>query len=319
MSLEDKESSSGRGVNDSSQNLNIHPHLPLPDGQELQSSDSQVNTKNPSLDSNKITSDKDVEKSEEKIEQKSRFKDLFEGDVDQKLYEEVLEKLDIKPKKQDIQEKSMQEASNQEAYPDKLHETEKSQIKNVVEAAIVQDFAKIQKLIQSGLINSVQGQDLKKQVLQKAFDKLVQTEKIKRNLSPASKSHLHINKNEVFEEFNKNNPDFFNSDGRKEVLEYLKSNDAIFGKEELNKISDIVRIVEKNAIDRYLKKIVHEKTLRDSNESAKQRLRANAQKSGTGGNLLRTFTREQIGKMTSDEFTKYESQIMNQLKKGLIK
>lgn len=315
MSFEDNESSSNSSVN--SQEI----YTSSPDSQELQSSASQINTENPlpdskeeSLDAQKIeTSDK----KEEKFEPKSRLKNLFEGNVDQKLYDEVLEKLDIKPR-QDIQEKSMQD-STQETYPDKIQQTENSQIKNLVETAIVQDFAKIQKLVQTGLINSVQGQNLRRQVLQKAFDKLVQTEKIKRNLSPASIPNLPLNKNEVFEEFNKSNPDFFNSDGRKEVLEYLKTNDAIFGKEELNKISEIVRTVEKTAIDRYLKKIVHEKTIRDSNESAKQRLTANAQKAGSGGNLLRTFTREQIGKMTGAEFTKYESQIMDQLKKGLIK
>lgn len=334
MSFEDKKNSSESGVDGIDQDKDICPQ-PLrksgtndqgqniypPDGQELQVSDSQVNTKKTLPDSKVENSDKNAlepsEKHEDSKEPKPRDKNLFEGNVDQKLYDEVLEKLDMKPR-QDIQEKSMQE-SKQEAYPDKFQEMEKSQLKNMVESAIVQDFSRIQKLVQTGLINSVQGQNLRKQVLQRAFDKLVQTEKMKRNLSPALNQHSQFNKHEVFEEFNKSNPDFFNSDGRKEVLEYLKTNDAIFGKEELNKISDIVRIVEKNAIDRYLKKAVHEKTLRDSNESAKQRLTANAQKSGSSGNLLRTFTREQIGKMTGAEFSKYESQIMDQLKKGLIR
>ena len=93
----------------------------------------------------------------------------------------------------------------------------------------------------------------------------------------------------------------------------------VLGKDELSKISDIIRTVEKAAIDRYLQKVSHEKTLRDSNETAKQRLTANAQKSGFNGNFLRTFTREQIGKMSSAEFVKYESAIMEQLKKGLIR
>lgn len=328
MSFEDKKNSS-EGVADS----NIQYSA---ENQKSQTSDSHVNTEKSLPDSKEETIDKNAlessDKKEEIGEPKSRFKDLYEGKVDQKLYDEVLEKLDIKPK-QDIQEKSMQDIK-QEAYPDKLNDAEKPQLETMIETAIVQDFAKIQKLLQTGLINSVQGQNLKRQVLQKAFDKLVQTEKIKRNLSPALNQlagdnangfstgkniYPSLNKNEVFEEFNKSNPDFFNPEGRKEVLEYLKSNDVIFGKGELDKISDIVRIVEKNAIDRYLQKTVHEKILRDSNESAKQKLTANAQKSGSGGNLLRTFTREQIGKMTGAEFTKYESQIMDQLKKGLIK
>lgn len=221
-------------------------------------------------------------------------------DLDSDLYNEVLEKLDIKQKekKQDIHEQQKQIDLQQ---------------KNKVEEAITQDFIKIQKFVKAGLINSVQGQNLKKQVLKKAFDVLVQTEKMKRTLPSA------VNKNEGFNEFSRRNPDFFNSDGRKEVLNYLKSSDVAVGKDELSKISEIIRIVEKTAIDGYLKKVSHEKSLRDSNETAKQRLTANAQKSGYNGNLSRTFTREQIGKMSSAEFAKYESAIMEQLKKGRIK
>lgn len=230
------------------------------------------------------------------------------------LYKQVLEKLDIK-NKEDIQEKSMKE--NIEINLNKIQQLEKSQ--SAIETTIKQDFDKIQKLLKSGLINSVQGQNLKQQVLKKAFDMLVQTEKIKRNLSSSSNTNSEINKNNVFEEFSQSNPDFFNPDGRKDVLEYLKSNNVEIGKDELNKISEIVRLVERSAIDRYLKEISYEKGLRDSNEAAKQRLTANAQKSTLSGNLSRPFTRDQIGKMSSAEFTKYEPLIMEQLKKGLIK
>lgn len=271
------------------------------DGQEVQTTDVETNTENISQISTSPQS--------EGIE-------VQENEVDQNLYNEVLEKLDIvkKENKQEIQEQSTQERIKSEAL-EKYNE--QNQIKN----ALAQDFDKIQKLMQTGLINSNQGQDLKKQVLQKAFDNLVQAEKIKRTLSPAFQGSEQIsstNKDEIFEEFSKNNPDFFTSDGRKEVLNYLKSGDVIVGKDELSKISDIIRTVEKAAIDRYLQKAAHEKTLRDSNETAKQRLTANAQKTGFNGSFSRTFTREQIGKMSSAEFVKYESAIMAQLKKGLI-
>lgn len=240
--------------------------------------------------------------------------DVDDFDTNEDLYKQVLEKLDIK-NKEDIQEKSMNE--NKETNTNKIKQLEMSQ--SQVETAISQDFAKIQKLINAGLINSVQGQNLKKQVLQKAFDMLVQTEKIKRNLSSSLNQNPKIDKNKVFEEFSKSNPDFFSTDGRKNVLEYLQSNDAIVGKDELNKISEIIRLVEKSAIDRYLKEVSYEKTLKNSNEAAKQRLTANAQKSTQGSNISRSFTREQIGKMSSAEFIKYEPLIMEQLKKGLIR
>lgn len=284
------------------------------DGQDLQKSELEANAETLSEKVEKPEMEAEAEVKAENFEESKKSEEPV---TDQKLYDEVLEKLDIKPieKKQVIRENSMQE---------KPQNLEQSQVTVQVENAIKQDFEKIQKLMQIGLINSEQGQNLKKQVLKKAFDKLVQTEKIRRNLPPALSPQQNAatsvaDKNEVFEEFSKSNPEFFTSEGRKEVLDYLKSDDVIIGKDELSKISNIIRAVEKAAIDRYLKKVTHEKTLRDSNEVAKQRLTANAQKTSSGNNLLRTFTREQIGKMSSAEFAKYESVIMENLKKGLIK
>lgn len=284
------------------------------DGQDLQKSELEANAETLSEKVEKPEMETEAEVKAENFEESKKSEEPV---TDQKLYDEVLEKLDIKPieKKQVIQEYSMQE---------KPQNLEQSQVTVQVENAIKQDFEKIQKLMQIGLINSEQGQNLKKQVLKKAFDKLVQTEKIRRNLPPALNQQQNTansvaDKSEVFEEFSKSNPEFFTSEGRKEVLDYLKSDDVIIGKDELSKISNIIRAVEKAAIDRYLKKVTHEKTLRDSNEVAKQRLTANAQKTSSGNNLLRTFTREQIGKMSSAEFAKYESSIMEQLKKGHIR
>lgn len=249
-------------------------------------------------------------------------KSEIEENTDQNLYDEILEKLDIKKKeKTEENNQEIQEKLNKENYLNKIKNLEVSQTKDHLEKVLSQDFIKIQKLVKEGLINSAQGQNLKKQVLKKAFDKLVQTEKIKRTLSTSIKQDIPIfnNENNGFEEFSKNNPDFFTSDGRKEVLNYLKSGNANLGKDELNNISMIIRTVEKAAIDRYLQKVAHEKTLKNSNESAKQRLTANAQKSSFSGNLSKTFTREQIGKMSGAEFAKYESAIMEQLKKGHIR
>lgn len=259
-----------------------------------------------------------------KDEQKFESSEIFGSELDQELHKEILEKLDI-IKKEQVQD--IQENLKQEKFKNTENSQSKNQIENDVKIGLSQDFAKIQKLVKTGLINSEQGQNLKKQVLKTAFDKLVQAEKIKRALSPASEASHQVNmpvegqnKNEVFEEFSQKNPDFFTSNGRKEVLNYLKSGDALVGRDELSKISDIIRTVEKAAIDRYLQKVTHEKTLRSSNEVAKRRLTANAQKTGfSDKNLSRSFTRGQIGKMSSAEFAKYEPFIMDQLKKGLIK
>lgn len=233
-------------------------------------------------------------------------------DIDQEFYSDILEKLDIKRK--DIQEKTITENTKK---------TEGNSNKNVLEIALSQDFDKIQKLIKAGLINSQQGQNLKKQVLKKAFDKLVQAEKIKRAGVQESRENNQIanpvNLKSTLDEFSQNNPNFFSSSGRQEVLNYLQSGGAGLELNELNKISNLIRTVEKSAIDRYLQKIAHEKTIRNSNENAKERLVANAQKSGVNNILPKSFTREQIGKMSPSEFNKYEASIMEALKKGQIR
>jgi hypothetical protein len=282
------------------------------DSQDVQTPDLNTNTETFNESSNDFSSQDNFEK------------DFHMDDNDKELYENVLEKLDIKrkEKKHDIQENSVQDQLKNKDYLDKIKNLDNSQQKNQLEKILSQDFAKIQKLVKSGLINSAQGQNLKKEVLKKAFDKLVQTEKIKRALysgQKPKKTGNSLNASQVLEDFSKNNPSFFNSGGRKEVLNYLKSGGVTLGKDELGKISELVRFVEKTAIDRYLQKTAHEKNLRNSNESAKQKLTANAQKSGFSGNLSRTFTREQIGKMSTAQFAKYEPAIMEQLRKGLIR
>ena len=258
-----------------------------------------------------------------KKEHKEKFieKDLNK-EVNNKLYEEILEKLNIdnKDKKQRNQEESLQENVKKETYLDNFVKLERSLTKKQIEKVLSQDFDKIQNLVKSGLINSEQGQNLKKQVLKKAFDRLVQKEKIKKNLLPAVNSEKQQdNKNIVLENFSKNNPDFFSSNGRKEVLNYLKSGNVALGEEDIGKISEIIKIVEQSAIEEYLKQLNHENTLKTSNNAAKQRLTANAQKSNYSGSYPKSFTREQIGKMSGTDFAKYEPLIMEQLKKGLIK
>lgn len=61
-------------------------------------------------------------------------------------------------------------------------------------------------------------------------------------------------KNTVFEEFAKKNPNFFNIGGRSEILNYLKSDNISVDKDELSKISKIVEAVEASAIERYCRK-----------------------------------------------------------------
>lgn len=283
------------------------------DGQEEQTSDAETKQE-------EISQTTDKSDLKDDFEQKNFSNNdiqVNENETDQRLYEEILEKLDIK-QKTEIQEESIKKNNfiNQNVNPEENHFELK------IKKALSEDFNKLQTLVKLGLINSNQEQNFKKQVLQKAFDKLVQAEKIKRKIDIQNQNNEKIpqplNKNEVFEEFSKSNPNFFSSNGRKEVLKYLQSDDVFVGKEELNKISNIIRVVEQAAIERYLQKAAHEKTLTESNKNAKEKLTANAQKTNFNKNLSKSFTREQIGKMSSSEFAKYEPLIMEQLRKRQI-
>ena len=166
----------------------------------------------------------------------------------------------------------------------------------------VNDIKIIQNLVQNGVMTQELGQNLMNYVTQKAFEKYTQSQN-----TPQVK-----NQNIITSEF-------FNYDGRKDVLDYLKNSNVNFDDGEISKISSLVEKIENTAIDRYLREKEHEKTLNLENESAKQRLRANAQNSVSDGNKNLVYTREQIGKLSGAEFAKHEKAIMEQLKHGLIK
>lgn len=111
---------------------------------------------------------------------------------------------------------------------------------------------------------------------------------------------------------------FFDMDGRNEVMAYLQNSNMDFDDDEMQKISALVETLENSAIDRYLKQKAREKTMQEENESAKQRLKSNAQNSGYTSSGNKVFTRGEIGKMSSEEFAQNEKLIMEQLRHGLI-
>ena len=299
-------------------NFDDNDNSSLADGQEVLESGNNADIKdNLDIDLNNSTDGKFIDDKENLSDNETSS-----NEVDEKaLYDEILEKLDIKSKEKSSSNKENLKTQKLKEVLNKLQSAKDKQVKTQMRASMNKDFEKIQKLIQTGLIDSAQGQNLKKQVLKKTFDKIVQAGKSQKSLSDIlkNKNLSNLNKQKSFDEIGVNNSDFFNSNGRKEVLDYLKSGKIPVGGEEINKISEIVKLVEKSAIERYLQKAAHEKTLLNSNENAKQRLTANAQKSSRSESFSKTFTREQIGKMSSAEFTKYEPYIMEQLKKGQIK
>ncbi len=188
-----------------------------------------------------------------------------------------------------------------------------------IEQALGADFQKLQLLIQQGIVTQQQGQYLMNELVNKkqqinmfkqSLPNFVQTPQ-GQNLPPQNipEKPLDI--------FSKENPDFFTGEGRKELLEYIKNLDV--DKDEISKIAKLAQNLENYAVESYLKKSAHDKSLNDENSIAKSKLTSYAPHASGDNNYNRIFTREDLGKMSGEEFTKNEKLIMEQARQGLIK
>ncbi len=184
---------------------------------------------------------------------------------------------------------------------------------DAVRRTALKDLAIIDNFMKSGIINPVQGQHLMNYVLNKAREVIVQQQQAGSFMPNQAAAVSGI------DEFTRENPDFFKQNQRNQVLEYLRNSNAGVDKDEILRISQMIEALEQGAVQGYLQKQAHAKSLNDENEAAKQRLRANAQNPNAAENNARIFTREQIGKMSGAEFAKNERAIMEQLRKGLIR
>lgn len=120
-----------------------------------------------------------------------------------------------------------------------------------------------------------------------------------------------------FDLFNQENPGFFEKSARGDVLNYIR--DLDMDKDEISKIAKMIEALENSAIEGYLKQSAHDKTINDENLAAKSKLTSYAQNASLDSNNNKVFTREEIGKMSGDEFVKNEKLIMEQVRQGLIK
>ncbi|MDR1168827.1 MAG: hypothetical protein LBK53_08090 [Heliobacteriaceae bacterium] len=197
---------------------------------------------------------------------------------------------------QDIPPNISQDISSKAEY--EQQPVQSSDLQDAVKKAAADDMLKIRQLMQAGIIAPPQGQNLMNQIVQRAYDVITNQRGTAVQAVP--------------------NVEFFNREGRSDVLDYLKKSNVV-DKDEIFQITKMVEKIEQTAVNNYLEKMRREKTLNDENEAAKQRLKVNAQKTGSGGNLTTVFTRGQIGKMSGAEFAKYERAIMEQLRKGLIR
>lgn len=188
---------------------------------------------------------------------------------------------------------------------------EKSSQKSPISEEFKKNLNNLQIVLNSGLINPQQGQNLLNHIIQEALNMNVQN--MREDLT------TQISDKESSNGFTSSEAKFFDIAGRNEVINYLKSGNVSVDKDELSRIAKLVETIENSAVERYIQKVAHEQNLEKSNLQAKQKLQANAQNTKSECKNLAPFTREQIGKMTSAEFLKNEALIMNQLKKGIIK
>lgn len=214
---------------------------------------------------------------------------------------------------------SKDESLNQQE--DKTFNQIKQKIQEI-ERQSKEDVSKVEMLLKSGILNPKQGESLIQQIIKKGYDELQQVDlKFNDNVKVQSENQdeKQFDKKQAIIEFEKEKPDFFNQEGRLDVLNYIKSGILEFDKQELVHISNLVERIEQAAIERYIKQAEYEAKLKQTNDEAKSRLSANAQNAKDTSNKQIAFTREQIGKMSSSEFNKNEKLIMEQLRQGLIR
>ncbi len=188
-----------------------------------------------------------------------------------------------------------------------------------LEQALITDVKRTQLLMQQGVISQEKGQYL----IAGLVDKFKEIDLCKKVIPVFSSSGIETeqavsaNTENPLDVFTKENPDFFTTGGRGDVLEYLKGLNV--DKDEISKIAQIVEKLEQSAVDGYLKKSAHDKTLNDENEIAKSKLNSYAQNATSDNKTGKVFTRAEIGAMSGEEFARNEKQIMEQVRQGLIK
>ncbi|MBQ2610946.1 hypothetical protein IJF81_00985 [bacterium] len=169
--------------------------------------------------------------------------------------------------------------------------------RSLVQRILAQEFANIENLLRQGKINENQVAELTNNAIEK-------TRKLLQDFSVGTAL---------------DNTDFFNKNGRQEVLEYLKGLDTDFDDDEISQITKLIESLEKNAVKNYLDELKLGENLEKENSQAKMKLNTNAQNSSSSTPYQKLFTRADIGKMSTDEFLKNEKLIMDQLRKGQIK
>ena len=223
-----------------------------------------------------------------------------------------------------MQNKNINDISSAAVSPDSQPKLGYKDVLYQLEQLVGQDVGTVKDLVQNGIITEQQGHIFMNQLTEKAQQinayknalnqKLEQDTTLPETFEDNKMSYVQKTPLELF---NQEKPEFFAKSGRADLLNYLKGYDM--DKDEILQIVQLVEGLEKSAVENYLRKTEYEKSLNDENAIAKSKLTAYAQNAPSDSNFSRVFTREEIGNMSGDEFTKNEKAIMQQMRQGMIK
>lgn len=174
---------------------------------------------------------------------------------------------------------------------------------NEIDNIIKQDIETITLLYKQGKISAQEALGLKEHIELKARE---DREKVLSKLN-------NIDESLALEAFKQEQPEFFSSTEKLQVVEHLKALKGKVSKEDLHEVARIVQGIENAAISKF-------QQMHSQNKAAKNKLNSVAQnKVQTGITPKRIFSRQEISSMSTDQFMKHQADIEAQMRDGLIK
>ena len=208
---------------------------------------------------------------------------------------------------------------------------------NSTQMSVIDNMKKIQALVNAGKIDTKVGTALLNQMLIDSLNKNSQSGanfpsnlNQQQNQIPQQNDDMlqnvqtqtqqtPLNIIELLKQFEANNTDFFKRPSRQSLREYLETNIDEMTPSQIEAISKLVTTIETGAVDDYVNQMNHQKQLENANKEAISKMNTNvANTSNMSNNLLnKVFTREDVKKMSTDEFLANEAQILAQLREEM--
>ena len=208
---------------------------------------------------------------------------------------------------------------------------------NSTQMSVIDNMKKIQALVNAGKIDTKVGTALLNQMLIDSLNKNSQSganfpSNLNQQQNQIPQQNVDMLQNvqtqtqqtplniiELLKQFEANNTDFFKRPSRQSLREYLETNIDEMTPSQIEAISKLVTTIETGAVDDYVNQMNHQKQLENANKEAISKMNTNvANTSNMSNNLLnKVFTREDVKKMSTDEFLANEAQILAQLREEM--